>query len=33
MWFSSKVYRKALAAQLVITHQSAAIVVDGQQLR
>jgi methyl-accepting chemotaxis protein len=31
MWFSSKVYRKALAAQLVITHQSAAIVVDGQQ--
>lgn len=28
MWFSSKVKRKALAEQLVITHQSAAAVVD-----
>jgi methyl-accepting chemotaxis protein len=31
MWFSSKISRKALALQLVTTHQSAAVVVDAQQ--
>ncbi|HSG92429.1 MAG TPA: hypothetical protein VK999_01860, partial [Methylotenera sp.] len=31
MWFSSKVDRKALAEQLVITHQSIAAVVDSDQ--
>jgi methyl-accepting chemotaxis protein len=31
MWFSAKVKRKTLAEQLVLTHQSAAIVVDAEQ--
>jgi len=31
MWFSSKVNQKALAEQLVITHQSAAAVVDNDR--
>mgnify|MGYP003625521157 FL=1 len=31
MWFSAKVKRKMLAEQLVLTHQSAAIVIDAEQ--
>ena len=31
MWFSSKVNRKELAEQLVITHQTAAVVVDSDR--
>lgn len=31
MWFSSRLDRKALAEQLVLTHQSSAAVVDSEQ--